>query len=126
MKFLDKVSVINDKEDYKKENVFKGMQGTIIDAEIRDNCFNVIFVDERVKDKTFMSIEENLQQLKDDVICPIKIEDLKLVEDMKCSDQKILESIPLNNPKWWCKVENGYIVNLEGEKKNKIPFDYKS
>jgi len=26
------------------------MIGTIIDAEIRDNCFNVIFIDERVKD----------------------------------------------------------------------------
>ena len=26
----------------------------------------------------------------------------------------------------WCKVEDGYIINLKGEKKNKIPFDYES
>ena len=51
MKFLDRVEVINENEDYNKNNVTKGMIGTIIDAEIRDNCFNVIFIDERVKNK---------------------------------------------------------------------------
>ena len=34
--------------------------------------------------------------------------------------------LPLNNPKCWCKVENGYILNLLGEKKNSIPYDYNS
>ena len=51
MKFLDKVEVINDKKEYNDNEIYKGMTGTIIDAEIRDNCFNVIFIDERVKDK---------------------------------------------------------------------------
>ena len=126
MKFLDRVEVINDNEDYNKNNVTKGMIGTIIDAEIRDNCFNVIFIDERVKDKEFMAVEENFLSLKDDIIYPIKIKDLKLIEDNKCNDETILNSIPLNNLNWWCKVENGYIVNLKGNRKNKIPYDYDS
>ena len=126
MKFLDRVEVINDNEDYNKNNVTKGMIGTIIDAEIRDNCFNVIFIDERVKDKEFMAVEENFLSLKDDIIYPIKIKDLKLIEDNKCNDETILNSIPLNNPNWWCKVEDGFIINLKGEKKNKIPYDYES
>ena len=126
MKFLDRVEVINENEDYNKNNVLIGMIGTIIDAEIRDNCFNVIFIDERVKDKEFMAVEENFLSLKDDIIYPIKIKDLKLIEDNKCNDETILNSIPLNNPNWWCKVEDGYIINLKGEKKNKIPYDYES
>ncbi len=52
MKFLDDVKVIND--NYKNEGISKGMSGTIIDAEIRFNCFNVVFIDRRVKDKNFI------------------------------------------------------------------------
>ena len=52
--------------------------------------------------------------------------ELELVEDNKCSDDIILESIPRHNKDWWCKVEGGYIVNLKGERKNKIPYDYNS
>lgn len=126
MKFLDKVEVVIDKKEYKDNEIHKGMVGTIIDAEIRDNCFNVVFIDERVKDKEFMSKEENFLSLKDDIIYPIKIKDLKLVEENNCSDEIILDSIPLNNPNWWCKVEDGYIINLKGERKNKIPYDYDS
>lgn len=33
---------------------------------------------------------------------------------------------PLKYKDWWCKVEDGYIVNLKGEKKNKTPYDYDS
>ena len=126
MKFLDKVEVINDKNEYIDNEVHKGMIGTIIDAEIRDNCFNVIFIDERVKDKDFMSKEENFLSLKDDIIYPIEIKDLKLIEDNNCTDDTILDSIPLHNKDWWCKVEDGYIINLKGERKNKIPYDYDS
>ena len=126
MKFLDKVEVIVDKKDYNDNEIYKGMIGTIIDAEIRDDCFNVIFIDERVKDKDFMLIEENFLSLRDDIIYPIKIKDLKLVKDNNCTDDKILEAIPLHNKDWWCKVEDGYIVNLKGKKKNKIPYDYDS
>ena len=112
MKYLDKVKVINDKEIYKKYNIHQGMIGTIIDAESRDNCFHVIFVDKNM--------------INDDIFLPIKIKDLELVKDNNTSDDLILEAIPKNNPKWWCKVEDGFITNLLGEKKNKIPYDYNS
>ena len=72
MRFLDKVEVVVDKKEYSDNEISKGMIGTIIDAEIRDNCFNVIFIDERVKDKDFMSAEKNFLSLKDDIIYPIK------------------------------------------------------
>lgn len=126
MQFLDKVKVIMDRKKYADETVYSGMIGTIIDAEIRSNCFNVIFIDERVRDKEFIKNEKNFLSLKDDIICPIKIEDLVLVENANCPDDKILESIPKHNKDWWCKVENGFIINLKGERKNKIPYDYNS
>lgn len=110
MKFLDKVQVIENRKSYQKQNVVKNMIGTIIDAEIRENCFNVVFVDEKA--------------IKDDILCPIKIKDLIVIEDRKCSDEKILEAIPKQNKSWWCKVEDGYILNLIGERKNKIPYKY--
>ena len=126
MKFLDKVKVINDNQEQNENEVYTGMIGTIIDAEIRDNCFNVVFIDENINDIDFISKEENFLSLKDDVIYPIKIKDLELIKDNKCDDKTILDSIPLNNPNWWCKVEDGFILNLKGEKKNKIPYDYDS
>lgn len=126
MKYLDRVRVIKDRDEYSQEGIFKGMIGTISDGEIRDRCFHVAFIDERVKDKEFMSIEGNIFKLKDDIFCAIKIEDLELVEDMKSSDEWILSAIPKHNPNWYCKVENGFIVNLQGEKLNKIPYDYNS
>lgn len=49
MKLLDDVKVIKDNEEYKKSNVYSGMIGTIIDAEIRDNYFHLIFVDPKTK-----------------------------------------------------------------------------
>ena len=124
MKFLDKVEVVSDNANYNKNNVYKGMVGTIIDAEIRDNCFNVLFIDERVKDKKFMANEKNLLDLKDDIVYPIKIKDLKLAKSNNCDDATILDSIPQNNPNWWCKVEDGFIINLKGERKNKTPYKY--
>lgn len=126
MKFLDKVEVISDKKEYRDNEIYKGMIGTIIDAEIRDNSFNVIFIDERIRDKNFVSIEKNFLSLKDDIICPIKIKDLRIVEESNSTDDKILESIPLHNKNWWCKVEDGYIINLNGERKNKTPYNYDS
>lgn len=119
MKFLDKVKVIKNRDVYLREDVHEGMVGTIIDAEIRDNCFNVIFVDDSLD-------ETDNKMLKDDIICAIRIVDLILIKDMNCSDDIILDSLPKNNPDWWCKVENGFILNLKGEKKNTIPYDYNS
>ncbi len=56
----------------------------------------------------------------------VVIEDLELVRSANMSDEVILEDLPKHDPRWWCKVENGYILNLKGEKKNKIPYKYNS
>ena len=126
MKMLDDVKVIKDRDEYRKENIFAGMIGTIIDAEIRFGEFFVCFQDQRTLDREFMSKEENIFKLKNDICIPIKIEDLELVKDGKCTDEMIKNSLPRKSPDWYCKVENGYIINLEGKKKNKIPYDYDS
>ena len=126
MKLLDKVRVVRDKEKYKELGVHKGMVGTIIDAEIRFRAFQVGFIDERVKDKEFMSNEENWFKLEDDIVEYIDIEDLEVVEESDVTDEYILKNLPEKYPNWYCKVENGFIVNLQGEKLNKIPYDYNS
>lgn len=124
MKILDDVRVICD--DYKKEGIRKGMIGTIIDADIRWNEFYVCFQDQRVYDEDFMKHEENVFKLNDDICTGIKIKDLELVKDRKTSDKLIRESLPAGHKDFWCKVENGFIINLKGEKKNKIQYDYDS
>ena len=65
-------------------------------------------------------------ELKDDIFCEINIQDLELVEDGGCTDEELLERLPKKDPHWWCKVEDGLIMNLKGDKKNKIPYDYNS
>lgn len=112
MKYLDDVKLININKNYNKYNLKKGMVGTIIEAVIRDGYFLIAF--------SLGNIFE------EDIIVPIKIEDLEVIKTQNCSDKMILEDLPKNNPKWWCKVEDGYILNLLGEKKNKIPYDYNS
>ncbi len=67
-----------------------------------------------------------MKELKDDISIPIKIKDLELLEESDITDNDLLEAIPKNDPSWWCKVENGYIINLLGEKKNKTPYNYNS
>ncbi len=88
------------------------MVGTIIEAAIRDNYFLVVFPSKNV--------------FEDDIIAPVRIEDLELVKQQNSSDKMLLEDLPKNDPRWWCKVEDGYILNLLGERKNKIPYDYNS
>ena len=126
MKLLDDVRVIVDKEEYKKAGIKKNMIGTIIDADIRWNSFFVCFQDQRVFDKDFMNKEENVFSLNKDICIGIKIEDLELVKDNNCSDETIEKSLPETHKNCWCKVEDGFIVNLLGEKKNKIAYDYNS
>lgn len=128
MKIYDDVKVINDNKNYEKEGIYKGMIGRIILAEIRDSQFYVSFIDENFeihKDDPEW-FEEHEDELKDDILLPIKIEDLELVQENWSTDESILRELPANNPAWWCKVEDGYIMNLLGEKKNKIPYDYDS
>lgn len=111
MKWLDDVRVTVSKEKYEKERVFKGAIGTIILSEIRNNEFEVVF--SRPDGSDYAEIE-------------INVADLELVKDNGLSDESILQDLPKNDPHWWCKVEEGYILNLLGEKKNKIPYDYNS
>lgn len=128
MRASDDVKVINDNEKYAQEGVYKGMIGYIAMPEIRNNCFFVCFIDENfsMHDDEPEWFEEHYNELKDDIFCEIKVEDLELVQDGGCSDEELLERLPKNNPQWWCKVEDGFIMNLNGDKKNKIPYDYNS
>lgn len=112
MKYFDKVKLTVDRDRYKEDDIQKGEIGTIWLPEIRDNEFYVCFE---------TGDEYNWYKYS-----MIKISDLEFVEDGKCPDEDILDALPKNNPKWWCKVENGYIMNLLGEKKNKVPYDYDS
>lgn len=120
MKLFDKVKVLVSKEKYEKCEVFKGMIGTIIDAEIRGRTFHVIFTDPTP------FTEETMYSIKPDILCVIDIKDLEVVEESNCTDEYLLENLPKQNPKWFCKVEDGFIINLLGDKLNKIPYDYDS
>lgn len=122
MKYLDDVKVIND--NYKELGIKKGYIGTIIDPDIRWNSFYVCFQDQRVYDTNFMSKKDNIFKLDDDICEGIKIQDLELVKDNNCSDALIEKDLPASHKLQWCKVENGYIINLKGERKNKTPFKY--
>lgn len=112
MKYFDRVKVLRNKKVYNDHNIFAGEIGWINEPEIRANCFDVYFDNNDDED-----------WYKD---CLINVEDLEFVEDGGMTDKQILNDLPKNDPRWWCKVENGYILNLLGEKKNKIPYDYNS
>lgn len=112
MKLFDKVKILCDKPEYLEENVHKGEIGTIWSAEMRGNTFEVIF--------------DNHDENEWYKYAVVNIEDMEVVEDGKATDKMILEELPKNNPDWWCKVEDGYILNLKGKRKNKIPYDYDS
>ncbi len=126
MKYFDDVRVINDCEEYAKQGVYKGMVGTIFSAEIRDGTFLLCFIDERWHDKEFSSHEENIALMKNDIIAEVKIEDLELVKDNHYPDELILKDLPMQDKRWGCKVEDGYILNFYGERQNKIAYDYNS
>ena len=120
MKLFDKVKVLVSKPEYEEQEVYKGMVGTIIDAEIRGRSFHVIFTDPTP------FTEETMYSIKPDILCVIDIKDLEVVEESDCTDDYLLINLPKQNPKWFCKVEDGYIINLLGEKLNKVPYDYDS
>ncbi len=122
MKLFDKVKVLVSRQRYSEREVYEGMIGTIIDAEIRGRTFHVIFTDPTpVTTDNWDTID-----LKDDILCAIHIKDLEVVEESDCTDEYLLENLPKQNPKWFCKVDDGFIINLLGEKLNKIPYDYDS
>lgn len=92
------------------------MEGLISISEIRYGTFCVLFEFDKQNPITHEYY----------AMPSVDIEDLELVESHHVTDEAILEDLPGRNPNWWCKVENGYIMNLKGEKKNKIPYKYDS
>jgi len=109
MKWLDEVKVLTDK--YESEGVKKGAVGVIILSEIRCNTFEVEFFD---------------KQGRDYAIIEVFFGDMEVVRSSDITDEDILKDLPLHDPNWWCKVEDGYILNLKGERKNKIAYEYDS
>jgi len=110
MIIYDEVKVINDRPEYINAGIQKGMVGTIISAEIRDNNFLLCFVDKNME--------------KDDIIISVHIKDLELVKRGFATMDTVWDELPSKDPRWWCQVEDGFIKNFKGEKKNKIPYDY--
>ena len=108
MKYLDEIEIITDK--YEKEGIPKGTRGVIISSEIRG--------------KDFLCELSNVSSYNE--LSSICIEDMVVIKEFNVDDKMILDDLPLNDPHWWCKVEDGYILNLLGERKNKIPYDYDS
>ncbi|MBQ8178122.1 MAG: hypothetical protein IJ033_02910 [Clostridia bacterium] len=51
---------------------------------------------------------------------------MEVTKESDITDEDILEDLPTPDPRWWCKVEDGYILNLLGERKNKVAYDYNS
>ena len=124
MKLLDEIKVVND--NYKDNGITQGMIGTIIEADIRWNSFYVCFQDQRVYDKEFMKIQDNILKLQKDICLGIKISDMEVVRESSVDNNEIYNNLPENHKDCWCKVENGFIVNLKDEKKNSIPYCYNS
>ncbi len=114
MNYFDEVKLTVNKPEYEKCGVFAGEIGIIWQAEIRDNCFYVMFEKEGDPSDFYK-------------YCVISVGDLELVKKSDyITDNKILAALPNYDPRWWCKVEDGYIINLKGERKNKIPYKYDS
>ena len=106
--YLDRVCVLTD--EYEQYGIHKGDEGHILAAEIRRG--------------TFLFYREDPKTLADDLSASIKIEDLEVIESSDVTDEDILEELPLHNPEWGCKVEDGYILNLKGERLNKYAYNY--
>ncbi len=108
MKYLDRVRVLTD--DYEQYGIYKGDEGHIMNPEIRYG--------------TFLFYRENPETLADDADASIRIQDLEVVESSDATDEDILDALPLHDPEWGCKVEDGYILNLKGERLNKYAYNY--
>lgn len=116
MKYLDEVRLVVDKEKYSKLGIKKGWTGTIIESYIsflgtKTGCFDIAF---------------HPPGTWEDILVSASISDIELVKESEISDTEILEDLPNNDPTRYCKVVDGYIVNLRGERLNKIPYNYTS
>lgn len=116
MKLFDKVRLISDKKKYEIDGVKKGDIGTIIQETIdfigsKVGYFDVVFFPESPNKDVYVSVD----------VC-----DLEMVEESAITDEDLLECMTQHDPTRWCKVVDGYIMNLKGEKLNKIPYKYDS
>lgn len=112
MKYNDKVRVLVDRPEYLKKDIHKGEEGYVNFPEIRSGKFDISFD----TDDPYNSVKQ----------CEIYVGDLEVVEESSVTDEQLLSYLCKNDPRWWCKVEDGYIINLKGERKNKIPYKYDS
>ena len=124
MKLFDEIKVLNTCNSYTENGIYKGRIGRINSPEIHEDSFEVVFIDKRFFDKNFHWTNKNIETIEDDILIDVKIEDMEVIKESNATDEDIYEMLPDKTA--WCKVENGYIVNLLGKKKNKIPYDYKS
>ncbi len=120
MKLFDKVRILVSNPEYEKYGVYKGMVGTIIEAHIEFRGFQVAFTDPTP------FTEETMDSIKNDIVEDIHVKDMEVVEESDCTDEFIFNDLPNKDIRWYCKVEDGYIKNLRGEKLNKIAYDYDS
>ena len=114
MKLFDKVKLISDKKKYEIDGVKKGEIGTIIQECLmftagKVGSFDVLFFEDSKDEEVYISVD----------VC-----DLEVVKESAITDDELLECISSHNPAKWCKVVDGYIMNLKGEKLNKIPYQY--
>ena len=109
MKYLDSIVVTTNK--YAQLGIKKGTKGAIVMPEIRNNTFEC----------ELFEVDEEIYP-----ILSVNVSDLEVIQPSDITDKDILEDLPNQDPHWWCKVEDGYIINLLGERKNKIPYDYDS
>ncbi len=116
MKLFDKVKLVVDKTKYEKAGIKKGEIGTIIQETIdfigsKVGYFDVVFFPEAPNKDVYVSVD----------VC-----DLEVVEESAITDEELLECLPKHDPSRYCKVVDGYITNLKGERLNKIPYKYDS
>lgn len=101
MKYLDSVVLMSDKY-FESDGIRKGAKGTILEPELYWDCFLVEFHD--VPDGKWPMIS-------------VHASELEVISESDITDEEILNALPNNNPKCWCKYEGGNIYNLLGEKK---------
>lgn len=114
MRLYDTVRLTADRPEYAKYGVHAGDIGTIVSETInflgtKVGCFEVMFFPETPNKDVYVSVD----------VC-----DLEVVTELHYPDEGILEGLPYHDPSRWCIVENGYIMNLKGEKLNRIPYQY--
>ena len=49
---------------------------------------------------------------------------MEVVRESNIDNNDIYNNLPANHKDCWCKVEEGFIVNLKGEKKNNKSYHY--